>query len=73
MNKALKLTAGLIAAGTIITATAPSISSFYNVSANELAKGNYSSSKATTLKQAEKKLFLKMVSILTNKHKKLLK
>lgn len=55
MNKALKLTAGLIAAGTIITATAPSISSFYNVSDNELAKGNYSSSKATTLKQAEKK------------------
>lgn len=55
MNKALKLTAGLIAAGTIITATAPSISSFYNVSANELAKGNYSSSKATTLKQAEKR------------------
>ncbi|SPE70465.1 hypothetical protein [Leuconostoc mesenteroides] len=55
MNKALKLTAGLIAAGTIVTATAPSISSFYNVSANELAKGNYSSSKATTLKQAEKR------------------
>ena len=39
MNKALKLTAGLIAAGTILTATTPSISSFYNVSANELAKG----------------------------------